>query len=54
MSSQSTTTNLFQVVAKLQQSMEDRGLDDEVVDAIIQRGLEVLLGHPEDGRSTVG
>ena len=42
------TTSIFQVVADMQESMEDNGLSPEVVDAIVRRGLEILFGFSEE------
>lgn len=36
--------SLYQIVAGMQEEMEARGLSSEIVDAIVERGLEVLLG----------
>lgn len=42
------TTSIFQVVADMQETMEDTGLSPEVVDAIVRRGLEILFGLSEE------
>ncbi len=41
-------TNLFQVVADIQEQMEDSGYSTEVVDAIVSRGLAILFGRADD------
>jgi hypothetical protein len=47
MSTQQEVTSLYEVVAEMQESMEEIGLPNEIVDAIVSRGLEVLLGFEE-------
>ena len=42
------TTNIFQVVSDMQESMESYGLSQEVVDALVRQGLEILLGIDDD------
>ncbi len=42
------STNLFQVVADIQEQMEDSGYSSEVVDAIVARGLAILFGSFDD------
>ena len=42
------TTNIFQVVSDMQETMENHGLSQEVVDAMIRHGLEVLLGLEDE------
>lgn len=42
------TISIFQVVADMQESMEDSGLSSELVDVIVTRGLEILLGTLDD------
>ncbi len=42
------TTNIFQVVAEMQETMESHGFSQEVVDALVREGLEILLGATED------
>jgi hypothetical protein len=42
------TTSIFQVVADMQERMEDHGLSPEVVDAIVRRGLEILIGLADE------
>lgn len=42
------TTSIFQVVADMQESMEDYGISHEVVDAIVRQGLEILLGISDE------
>lgn len=49
---QARTTSIFEVVAKLQESMEDNGLSRDLVDVIVKRGLEVLLGSYDDTAET--
>ncbi len=44
----SQTTNIFQVVSEMQESMENKGLSQEVVDALVRHGLEILLGIDDD------
>ena len=41
-------TNLYQVVADIQEQMEDSGYSSEVVDAIVARGLAILFGNKDD------
>ncbi len=44
------STDLFTVVANIQEQMEDSGYSSEVVDAIVARGLAILFGYQlEDG-----
>ena len=42
------TTSIFEVVANMQESMEDNGLSQEVVDAIVRQGLEILFGLTDE------
>lgn len=42
------TTNIFQVVSDMQETMENNGLSREVVDALVRHGLEILLGLEEE------
>jgi hypothetical protein len=42
------TTNIFQVVSDMQETMENHGLSQEVVDALVRHGLEILLGLDEE------
>ncbi len=42
------TTNIFQVVSDMQETMEGHGLSQEVVDALVRHGLEILLGTDEE------
>jgi hypothetical protein len=42
------TTNIFQVVSDMQESMENHGLSQDVVDALVRHGLEILLGTDDD------
>ncbi len=41
-------TNLYQVVADIQEQMEDSGYSSEIVDAIVARGLTILFGTSDD------
>jgi hypothetical protein len=41
-------TNLYQVVADIQEQMEESGYSSEVVDAIVSRGLAILFGNNDD------
>lgn len=41
-------TNLFQVVADMQEQMEESGYSSEVVDAIVARGLAILFGNSDE------
>jgi len=50
--SSAQTTNLYRVVADIQEQMEDSGFSTELVDAIVARGLSILFGLPEEERST--
>ena len=50
--SSSRTTSIFKVVADMQESMEDSGLSSELVDVIVTRGLEILLGRLDDSEQT--
>lgn len=42
------STNIFQVVSDMQETMENHGLSQEVVDALVRHGLEILLGLDDD------
>jgi len=42
------TTNIFQVVSDMQETMEGHGLPQEVVDALVRHGLEILLGMDDE------
>jgi len=46
------TTSIFQVVADMQESMEDSGLSTDLVDVIVTRGLEILLGTLDESAQT--
>lgn len=46
------TTSIYQVVADLQESMEDDGVSHDVVDVIVTRGLEILFGLEEEPAET--
>lgn len=50
MSASQTTqiTNLFDVVADMQEQMEESGYSTELVDAIVTRGLSILFGAFEE------
>jgi hypothetical protein len=37
------TTSLWSVIEKMQRRLEDEGLDRDVVDAAVARGIEALL-----------
>ena len=41
----SKTTNLWTLVERMQRRLENEGLNSEVVDVAVTRGLEVLLGR---------
>lgn len=41
-------TNLFDVVADMQEQMEESGYSSELVDAIVARGLSILFGIGDD------
>ena len=47
-----STYQSIQVVADMQESMEDSGLSTELVDVIVTRGLEILLGRLDDSAQT--
>ena len=40
-------TSLWAVIEGMQKRLEAEGLDREVVDAAVARGIEALLTHPE-------
>ena len=42
------STNIFQVVSDMQETMENHGLSQEVVDALVRHGLEILLGLDDE------
>jgi hypothetical protein len=42
------TTNIFQVVSDMQETMESHGLSQDVVDALVRHGLEILLGMDDE------
>ena len=41
-------TNIFQVVSDMQETMESHGFSQEVVDALVRHGLEILLGMDDE------
>ena len=41
-------TNLFDVVADMQEQMEESGYSSEIVYAIVTRGLSLLFGQGDD------
>ncbi|MCP4443801.1 MAG: hypothetical protein GY811_00460 [Myxococcales bacterium] len=45
------TTNLYQVVADMQEQMEETGYSSELVDAIVTRGLSILFALSDDEKS---
>lgn len=52
MSPASRITSIFQVVADMQETMEESGLSSELVDVIVTRGLEILLGRLDESAQT--
>jgi hypothetical protein len=48
MSRSQHNTTLWQVVANMQERMEQQGLSQDLVDIIVQRGLELLLCADEE------
>lgn len=42
-----TSISLWAVIEGMQKRLEAEGLDREVVDAAVARGIEALLTHPE-------
>ena len=42
------TTSLWKIIESMQQTLEGDGLDHELADIVVTRGLVSLLEHPDD------
>ncbi|HET6613303.1 MAG TPA: hypothetical protein VFG83_15000 [Kofleriaceae bacterium] len=55
MSPKTETTNLWSLAWRLQETLEDQGLDDDVIDAAVTRGLtELIAGDRPAHRRPLG